>query len=66
MTNLGRRFVREEEGQDIIDYAFLAAFISVVAYALIVIIGQDAIVQNHRPYRHASNDIGCGSRRFSV
>jgi Flp pilus assembly pilin Flp len=44
MTNLGRRFVREEEGQDIIEYAFLAAFVSVVAYALIVTIGQDVIV----------------------
>ena len=43
MTNLGRRFVREEEGQDIIEYALLAAFVSVVAYALIVGIGVDVI-----------------------
>ena len=43
MMNLGRRFVREDEGQDIIEYALLAAFVSVVAYALIVTIGQDVI-----------------------
>lgn len=43
MTNLGRRFAREEEGQDIIEYALLAAFVSVVAYALIVGIGVDVI-----------------------
>ena len=31
MKNLFVRFVREEEGQDIIEYALLAAFISIVA-----------------------------------
>ena len=43
MMNLGRRFVRGEEAQDIIEYALLAAFVSVVAYALIVGIGLDVI-----------------------
>lgn len=41
MKNLFNRFVREEEGQDIIEYALLAAFISIVAWAILVTIGQD-------------------------
>jgi pilus assembly protein Flp/PilA len=41
MKNLFARFVREEEGQDIIEYALLAAFISIVAYTLLGTIGQD-------------------------
>jgi pilus assembly protein Flp/PilA len=41
MKNLFGRFVREEAGQDIIEYALLAAFISVVAYATLIIIGTD-------------------------
>ena len=32
MKNLLVRFVREDEGQDIIEYGLLAAFISVVAW----------------------------------
>lgn len=34
-------FLREDDGQDIIEYAFLAAFISVVAFAILVTIGTD-------------------------
>ena len=41
MKNLFNRFVREEEGQDIIEYALLAAFISIVAWGILVTIGQD-------------------------
>jgi Flp pilus assembly pilin Flp len=41
MKNLGHGFFREEDGQDIIEYAFLAAFISVVAFAILVSIGTD-------------------------
>ena len=41
MKNLFVRFVREEEGQDIIEYALLAAFISIVAYTLLGTIGED-------------------------
>jgi Flp pilus assembly pilin Flp len=41
MKNLFVRFVREDEGQDIIEYALLAAFISVVAYLIITQIGVD-------------------------
>ena len=36
MKNLIQRFIREEEGQDIIEYALLAAFISIAAIAAIV------------------------------
>ena len=43
MKNLFVRFVREDEGQDIIEYALLAAFISVVAWALLQTIGQDVV-----------------------
>ena len=41
MKNFGLGFLREEDGQDIIEYAFLAAFISVVAFAILVTIGTD-------------------------
>jgi Flp pilus assembly pilin Flp len=43
MKNLLARFVREEEGQDVIEYALLGAFISVVAGGLIVTVGQDVV-----------------------
>lgn len=39
MKNLFVRFVREDEGQDIIEYALLAAFISVSAWVLLGTIG---------------------------
>lgn len=39
MKNLFNRFVREEEGQDIIEYALLAAFVSVSAWLLLGTIG---------------------------
>ena len=44
MKNLFVRFVREEEGQDIIEYALLAAFISIVAWSLLGTIGSDVNV----------------------
>jgi len=39
MNNLLARFIREDEGQDIIEYALLAAFISIAAYTLLKTIG---------------------------
>jgi pilus assembly protein Flp/PilA len=39
MKNLIARFVREEEGQDIIEYALLAAFISISGYTILSGIG---------------------------
>ena len=41
--NLFTRFVREEEAQDIIEYALLAAFISIVAWLILQAIGQDVV-----------------------
>ena len=41
MKKLLNRFVREDDGQDIIEYALLAAFISIVAWMILREIGQD-------------------------
>ena len=35
MKNLFASFIRDDKGQDIIEYALLAAFISIVAYTLL-------------------------------
>lgn len=43
MRRLVSHFICEEGGQDIIEYAFLAAFISIVAYSILVTIGQDVV-----------------------
>lgn len=40
MKNLFQRFVREEQGQDLIEYALLAGFISLVAVAAIKNVGR--------------------------
>ena len=40
MKALLKRFVREEEGQDLIEYALLAGFISLVAVAAITGVGR--------------------------
>ena len=39
MKNLIQRFIREEDGQDIIEYALLAAFISIIAITAITNVG---------------------------
>ena len=39
MKNLIARFVREDEGQDLIEYALLAGFISLVAVVAITNVG---------------------------
>lgn len=39
MKNLFARFVREEDGQDLIEYALLAGFISLVAVVAITNVG---------------------------
>ena len=43
MKYLISRFVREEKGQDIIEYALLAAFVSIVAATVIQTIGSDIL-----------------------
>ena len=55
MKNLFARFVREEAGQDIIEYALLAAFISVVAWLTLQNIGQDVKVM-YSNVNSATND----------
>jgi pilus assembly protein Flp/PilA len=39
MKNLVKRLIREEEGQDLIEYALLAGFISLVAVTMITNVG---------------------------
>ena len=39
MKNMLKRFVREETGQDLIEYALLAGFISLVAVVAITNVG---------------------------
>jgi Flp pilus assembly pilin Flp len=39
----GVRFIHEDEGQDVIEYALLAAFVSTVAGTVIVTIGGDVL-----------------------
>jgi pilus assembly protein Flp/PilA len=39
MKNLLNRFVREDQGQDLIEYALLAGFISLVAVVAITAVG---------------------------
>ena len=41
MTTLIRRFIRDDGGQDMIEYSLLAAFISIVAWVVIQTIGND-------------------------
>jgi len=39
MKNLIARFVREEEGQDLIEYSLLAALIAVACVAVLILVG---------------------------
>jgi Flp pilus assembly pilin Flp len=41
VKSLISRFIREDEGQDVIEYALLAAFVSIVAATIIQSIGPD-------------------------
>lgn len=43
MKTLLTRLIRDDNGQDIIEYGLLAAFISVVAWLTLQAIGQDVI-----------------------
>ena len=60
MKNLFARFVREEEGQDIIEYALLAAFISVVAWLILQNIGQDVQVMYSNVQKATNDASGAG------
>ena len=41
MKNLIARFVHEDDGQDIIEYALLAAFVSIAGYTILKTIGEN-------------------------
>jgi Flp pilus assembly pilin Flp len=41
MKNLMNRFVREESGQDMVEYVLILAFVCVGAAAIITTVGQD-------------------------
>ena len=43
VKHLINRFVREEQGQDVIEYALLAAFVSIIAASIIKTIGSDLV-----------------------
>jgi Flp pilus assembly pilin Flp len=55
VKTLFNRFVREEAGQDIIEYSLLGAFISVVAWLTLQNIGQDVEVM-YSNIQSATND----------
>ena len=55
MKNLLVRFVREDEGQDIIEYGLLAAFISVVAWLTLQAIGND-VTNMYSDVKQATGD----------
>ena len=38
-----RRFLREDKGQDMVEYALLAAFISIVAIIAITAVGDEVV-----------------------
>jgi pilus assembly protein Flp/PilA len=57
MKNFIRRFVREEQGQDLIEYAFLAVFI-----ALAVTVGLQAVAGGlNTQFTNIGNQISSGS-----
>ena len=39
MKNLIQRFIREEEGQDLVEYAFLLVFIALAVSAILIVTG---------------------------
>lgn len=41
MKNFVVRLVREDEGQDLIEYALLAAFIALAATAVMILLGKE-------------------------
>ena len=58
MKGLMVRFVREDQGQDLIEYALLAGFISLVAVVAITAVGTgvNAVYEQHR--RPGEDDSG--------
>ncbi len=61
MKQLIARFIREESGQDVIEYALLAAFISIVAATIIQTIGTDVTTIYTNVKSQTANAAGGGS-----
>jgi len=57
MRNLFARFVREDQGQDLIEYAFLAVFIALVVTAGLTLVG----TQVNSQMSNISAQVGGGS-----
>jgi len=55
VKTLINRFVREEDGQDVIEYSLLGAFISVVAWLTMQAIGND-VTTMYSDIRSATSD----------
>lgn len=57
ITSAVKNFIRDEEGQDIIEYGLLAAFIAIVAAVLLVLFKDpiNAIYQRILDYLNAAN-----------
>ena len=57
MKNLFARFIREDEGQDLIEYAFLALFIALVVTLGIQVVG----TQINSQMSNIGSQVGTGS-----
>ncbi len=55
ITTAVKSFIRDEEGQDIIEYGLLAAFIAIVAAVLLVLF-KDPISNIYQAILNALND----------
>lgn len=55
MMNVIRNFVRDEQGEDLIEYGLLAAFVATIALAVIINdpLGLEAAIKN--AYQKATN-----------
>ena len=58
MKNLFNRFVKEESGQDMIEYVLILAFVCVGAAAIITTVGQDINTIWSVTSQHLSNAKG--------
>lgn len=57
MKNVLARFIREDQGQDLIEYAFLAVFIALVVIAAVKTIGTNVNLQ----MENIGSQVGTGS-----
>ena len=56
------RFIREEEGQDVIEYTLLGAFISIVAIVAITNVGTDVTALFERDFTPHFSSCRCRNR----